>query len=773
MVLLVSSLVLTGTAMAHKSPVKVKPAAEEAPAGECSVRTLPSFVDQGEFGEAGSIADVVQVSCGPVYAGQMVKISSEELYNRCGGHLTWSAPYPYSPVSGSSFTVQLDDAGNATAVLWAGPSCASGESLISVHLVEAPYTTSTTSFMVLPPASSPPGVTASPAGEIEDATYGSVGTIVQVEFPSVDAERRVDINAEQLYARCLVAPHLTWVGADAKVLGEGETVEVKLDNDGNAFVVLLGGASCASGDSEIEASLVEAPYTTYTTNFTIIPPQPMEKPAFSIEKLQEIPGSGSGYSAGPLTGKLGQTVDYEIVVRNTGPVAETFAEFHDARCDPGTITGGPGSSQVAPGEATTYTCSHVLTSVGNYVNEATVTGSSADGTRVTHTSNQVVVDVPAEPAFTIEKLQEISGVGAAFTSSPLTGKLGQTVDYEIIVTNSGNEALTFSGFTDAHCDAGTIAGGPGEAPLQPGASATYTCSHVLSSVGSYVNEATATGTPPGEAPIIHTSHPVEVNVPPGGAYFMIQKLQEIAGSTGGFTTSSVTGTLGQTVDYEIIVTNAGDVALTFSGLTDAHCDAGTIAGGPGETPLQPGASTMYTCSHVLNSVGSYVNEATVTGTPPGEAPITQTSNAVAALVPAQAPAPSTATSSPSPTPSTATSSPSPTPASGVAAVCELSEPATVLRGASGPKRATFAVQIRSAGIKQITFYLDGRKLKILKGSQAKGGKFTIEINPAKLSYGAHKVSAKTIMIDSKCKPLARSSVFVRPHSARVTPKFTG
>ena len=97
---------------------------------------------------------------------------------------------------------------------------------------------------------------------------------------------------------------------------------------------------------------------------------------------------------------------------------------------------------MAPGEATTYTCSHLLTSVGSYVNEATVTGSSADGTRVTHTSNQVVVDVASEPGFTIEKLQEISGVGTAFTSSPLTGKLGQTVDYEILVTNTGNEALT-------------------------------------------------------------------------------------------------------------------------------------------------------------------------------------------------------------------------------------------------------------------------------------------------------------------------------------------
>ena len=47
-----------------------------------------------------------------------------------------------------------------------------------------------------------------------------------------------------------------------------------LDNDGNAFVVVIGNSSCAAGDSMIEASLENAPYTTYTANFTIEPPQP-------------------------------------------------------------------------------------------------------------------------------------------------------------------------------------------------------------------------------------------------------------------------------------------------------------------------------------------------------------------------------------------------------------------------------------------------------------------------------------------------------------------
>jgi hypothetical protein len=83
------------------------------------------------------------------------------------------------------------------------------------------------------------------------------------------------------------------------------------------------------------------------------------------------------------------------------------------------------------------------------------------------------------------------------------------------------------------------------------------------------------------------------------------------------------------------------------------------------------------------------------------------------------------------------------------------------------------VKTSARGIKLITFYLDGRKLETLKQSQAKHGKFTIKINPLKLSLGAHKLVAKAIMSNADCTSPAHSSVFVRPLSQRAKPKFTG
>ena len=765
-------ILTTEQAAAHSSSLTsaVAPASQSQSAS-CVIHSLPSFVAQGEFASTATVADVIEVECNPFLygTGAEVTITAAQLYSRCH-EVSWYIPNEHGAfrkAQGSSVNLHLDVDGNANVGLIAGPNCMVGESLITLDENESPYETFTTSFQVLPTTNTPQGVYATPAAQVEDAESSGVVTIVQAEFNGA-GEAKVRLAAAQLYNRCEKGEKLIWVRENREMIPGRELVgahAVELDNNGNGFALAIGSDSCAEGKALIEGDLEESPFTTETTNFTVLPPQPTEEPSFTIEKSQEIKGGGAGFTTTPLMGKIGQTVDYEIVVKNTAHVSETFSDLSDPQCDHGTISGGPGSSAVAPGESTTYTCDHVLTAVGSYTNEAMVTGNSVGGRPVRHTSNQVVVVVPSEPGFSIEKLQEILGSG--FTSAPLSGVLGETVKYEIVVKNTGNVPLTFSSFSDAHCDASTIAGGPGAALIAPGALTTYTCDHVLTSAGSYVNEATLTGTAESKPPITQTSNKVEVTVPrePG---FTIEKLQEILGS--GFTSAPLSGVLGETVKYEIVVKNTGNVPLAFSSFTDAHCDASTIAGGPGPSPVAPGGSTTYTCSHVLTSAGSYVNEATLTGTPEGEAPILQTSNKVEVTVPATKSSPTEQHPGKPGGGVGSLTTPTPSPKGEVLAICETSAP---LQGASGPKRQAFTVQTSSAGIKQITFYLDGRKLKTLKQSQAKRGRFTIKINPLKLSYGAHKLLTKTVMSNPHCKAPAHPSVFVRPVSERIAPKFTG
>jgi hypothetical protein len=658
------AVVVTAAAIFASGQAELEPArAASGPAAAlqgrpatCVIHSLPAFVAQGENidgrNAAATVADVVDVECDPTVYGtkSRMKLLASQLYTRCAGHLTWYVPNNppgegipggYEVIAGRGVTVNLDADGSAIVALRAGPDCAAGESLIIAHMEETPFESFTTSFVVLPPQTTPPGVYALPSTEVEDSYSSAVATVIEAEFED-GSEKFVRIASEELYRRCRAAPHIHWIlmdGTEAPAVPE--VTGVRLDNDGNAFVIAIGDASCAPGSSLIEADLESKPFTTFTTNFTIFPPQPTAEPAFSIEKLQEIGGGGKGFTTAPLTGALGQTVHYQIAVKNTGRVGETFSDFADPHCDPGTIAGGPGSSPVAPGEATTFTCSHVLTAVGTYNNQAIVTAHTIGGAPLTQASNEVVVNVPAEPAFTIEKLQQVGS--SAFTSLALMGAIGQTVEYQIIVKNTGNVSLVFGGLADPHCDAGTISGGPGSGPVAPGETTTFTCRHVLASPGTYVNEASLSGSPEGQAPMTHTSNQVEVIVPSQAAPSVIR---------GG---------------------NEGQVPPI-------------IHVGPNEVP------------------------------------------------------------------------------------CVLPRP--VWRGASGSKRSTFTLQLSSIGVKRVTFYLDGRKLKTMEHSQARRGMFTVRIDPRRLSYGPHRVSLKTVMTDRRCARIARTGVFVRPRPP-APPQFAG
>jgi hypothetical protein len=392
------------------------------------------------------------------------------------------------------------------------------------------------------------------------------------------------------------------------------------------------------------------------------------------------------------------------------------------------------------------------------------------------------------PGFTVEKLQEIAGGGGSYTSALITGELGDTIDYEIVVENTGNVPLSFGGEDVIDRNCGALSGGPGSGTLAVGASTTYTCSHVLEEVGPYTNKAEVSGIPPvGDGPpITHTSNTVvaEVPLPPTlpAPAFSIEKLQQIAGAGGSYTSSQLTGVAGQTVDYEILVKNTGNVPLSLGSFSDPQCDAGTLAGGTeGGAALPAGASTTYTCTHLLDTAdavaGSYLNTVTLTGAPPGGegSPVTNSSNTVVVTV---SPTASGNTLSSTSTAgvtgvlsSTSTQAPS---KSGVLAFSSATVP--TLKGPQGCVRHDFRVNIKAADVASVTFYLDGHKLRTLTAKNAHKGLLTLLINPDKLKVGPHKLTAKITMThtgSTKAKQGTRTVRILRCSSAALTPKFTG
>src|SRR5439155_25750102 len=151
-----------------------------------------------------------------------------------------------------------------------------------------------------------------------------------------------------------------------------------------------------------------------------------------------------------------------------------------------------------------------------------------------------------------------------------------------IVKDTGNTSLCFSSLNDSHCDAGTIAGAP-NGPLSPFSSDTSTCAHIhtlsLHDALPICNTSTSTATPPAGqgSPVTHTSNTVVVNVPtPPAPAFEANKEQRLEGEAS-YTTTKLTASLGQKVEYKITVKDTGNTSLSLSPLSDAKCDSGTIS----------------------------------------------------------------------------------------------------------------------------------------------------------------------------------------------------
>ena len=159
----------------------------------------------------------------------------------------------------------------------------------------------------------------------------------------------------------------------------------------------------------------------------------------------------------------------------------TFTPLEDSKCEGITPSG---TTELAPGKEESFTCTHVLTSRGKYTNSASIEANDP----IKGKSNEVTVEVQPEPKYTIEKLQRIKGE-ANYTAAEKTGKLGQTVEYKIVVKNTGNVTLKFGALKDTGCEGLTPSGAT---ELKPEEEETFTCTHVLA-VGTTTNEASIEG----------------------------------------------------------------------------------------------------------------------------------------------------------------------------------------------------------------------------------------------------------------------------------------
>jgi uncharacterized repeat protein (TIGR01451 family) len=247
-----------------------------------------------------------------------------------------------------------------------------------------------------------------------------------------------------------------------------------------------------------------------------------------------VPSLSLAKSAAPITyAAVGDVIDYEFLVTNTGTA--TIDGPVTVADDKTTVTCPPTAS-LDPSDSVSCTSSHTITladiDAGSITNTAT---ASADG--LTSAPDSATVTATQGPALSLAK-----------SADPLTyAAVGDVIDYEYVLTNSGN--VTLSGPFTVSDDQSTDESCPATGSLDPGDSITCTASSTITQVdldaGSLTNVASATN---GTVTSNEDSATVTAALGPGLALV----------KTGTPTTFEA---VGDVIDYDYVVTNTGNVAL--------------------------------------------------------------------------------------------------------------------------------------------------------------------------------------------------------------------
>ncbi|MCK0126701.1 hypothetical protein MWU76_20085 [Gelidibacter sp. F2691] len=419
-------------------------------------------------------------------------------------------------------------------------------------------------------------------------------------------------------------------------------------------------ANSATGTATPPGSLTLPPVTpsTASTGYTAAPDMTVAK-TVTATNLSNPPAAGD-------------TIDYQVVIENTGntdlsgvaPVdtGPTFDGTAHAGTDLSWVTGN--STTLVPGATATFTATYTLVAADvsaltgssdpttAVANSATGTGTPASGSLPPITPSTDTTGYTAAPSMTFAK--SVASTSFSDPPAPL-----DVISYEVEFTNTGNVDIT--GLTPV--DTGpTFDGAPhagadlfwqtvGDGIIKPGETEVFTANYILVAADvaalaaaadpttAVANTASATATP-----AAGTLAPVT----PSSATTGYAPAPEMSvAKTVPATNLSNPPAVGDTIDYQVVLTNDGNVNLssvapvdtgpTFDGNAHAGADLSWIT--TDSTTLAPGESATFTATYTLaaadvtaltsaaNPTTAVANTADATATPASGtlAPVTPSS----------------------------------------------------------------------------------------------------------------------------------------------------
>ncbi|SDD06044.1 Calx-beta domain-containing protein [Pedobacter soli] len=302
--------------------------------------------------------------------------------------------------------------------------------------------------------------------------------------------------------------------------------------------------------------------------------------------------------------KVGDVINYNIIVTNTGNVALNNVTITDAGADAGSIT--PASiATLLPGSSVTVTAKHTVTLTevnnGSFTNQASATAQVQGGGNINKLSDDPGTPAVGDATVTaIAPASTITLVKAGTLSAD-----GNSITYNFSIKNTGNVTLHVVNLVDAKLGLNKTYSGN----VAPGGTITDTYVYQLTQAdkdaGSVTNSANVNARTPANLPVSDVSGTAENNDAPTITAIPTTGLIALV-KTASFNGNKIT--------YTFTIKNTGAVTLNTITLTDAKLGLNnkviTVTGG-----LAPGASTtdveVYTLTQADKDLGTVTNTATV------------------------------------------------------------------------------------------------------------------------------------------------------------------
>jgi uncharacterized repeat protein (TIGR01451 family) len=312
-----------------------------------------------------------------------------------------------------------------------------------------------------------------------------------------------------------------------------------------------------------------------------------QNPALALDKslLSNADADGSG----DVT--VGDTLTYQFVATNVGDQTLSGVTITDPLPGLSALTCTPMQpSTLAPGDSMTCTATYVVTQAdadAGVINNTATADSNETGPE----TDSETVPVTQNPALALDK----SFLSNADDDGSGDVTVGDTLTYQFVATNVGDVTLTNVTIADPLPGLSALACTPTQpSTLAPGESMTCTATYVVTQAdadaGVINNTATADSNETGPETDSETV-PVNTNA----ALALDKSLLSNADDDG-----SGDVTAGDTLTYQFVATNVGDVTLTGVTITDPLPGLSALSCSPGQpSTLAPGESMTCTATYVV------------------------------------------------------------------------------------------------------------------------------------------------------------------------------